>query len=522
MNLFGLTSAIIFFSSIGFGLTIYASDRQSPMNRSWFVLSTAIALWGLGLYGVTSSGSQSSALLWQYLLDFSAIWVPAAYLYFILKLIKHRLGYLFWFSFAGAVLLSAFSFTLSFKLGVALKYGFYWIEPGPYYILFPIFYTCMIVVSTYFLVYAYVHSKDHVFRAQIRNTFFASMIGFGGGLTNFFPQVINIYPFGNYFVILYLFFMSYGVLRYKLLSAKVISAQIFAGAMVLVFLFNLLESTTSLSDWLLKFVLFVLVGFFSVLLVRGVYQEVTQREKIESLAKQLDSLVHLVSHEVKGALGKNRDAFAAILEGDLGEASEPMKKVVGEANDSTKHTVEMVMDILNSSNAKSGTLTMDKKPFDIKVATEEVVAALLSDAKVKGLELKLEAAEGANYTINGDREKIVQHVIRNLVDNSIRYTPSGSVNVTLSGGMKDRKSVILLSIKDTGVGITPEDMSHLFTEGGRGKDSVKVNVHSTGYGLFFAKNIVDANGGKVWAESQGAGKGSQFYVEFPAVNLKSV
>ena len=71
-------------------------------------------------------------------------------------------------------------------------------------------------------------------------------------------------------------------------------------------------------------------------------------------------------------------------------------------------------------------------------------------------------------------------------------------------------------MKDSGVGITPEDMSNLFTEGGHGKDSIKINVHSTGYGLFIAKEVVEASGGKIWAESQGAGKGSRFIVELPA------
>ncbi|HEY4498786.1 MAG TPA: ATP-binding protein, partial [Candidatus Paceibacterota bacterium] len=63
--------------------------------------------------------------------------------------------------------------------------------------------------------------------------------------------------------------------------------------------------------------------------------------------------------------------------------------------------------------------------------------------------------------------------------------------------------------------ITPEDMKLLFTEGGHGKDSIKVNVHSTGYGLFIAKQIVEAHKGKIWAESEGEGRGSRFIVEFP-------
>jgi signal transduction histidine kinase len=58
-------------------------------------------------------------------------------------------------------------------------------------------------------------------------------------------------------------------------------------------------------------------------------------------------------------------------------------------------------------------------------------------------------------------------------------------------------------------------MKHLFTEGGRGKESTKVNVDSTGYGLFVAKSVVEAHGGKIWAESEGKGKGSRFTVELP-------
>ncbi|MDE2218039.1 MAG: HAMP domain-containing histidine kinase [Patescibacteria group bacterium] len=72
---------------------------------------------------------------------------------------------------------------------------------------------------------------------------------------------------------------------------------------------------------------------------------------------------------------------------------------------------------------------------------------------------------------------------------------------------------MLFSVKDTGVGLSQEDKEKLFTEGGKGKNSQKVNVDSTGFGLFIAKNIVEAHGGKVWAESEGEGKGSEFWVE---------
>jgi signal transduction histidine kinase len=78
------------------------------------------------------------------------------------------------------------------------------------------------------------------------------------------------------------------------------------------------------------------------------------------------------------------------------------------------------------------------------------------------------------------------------------------------------KGKAAFKVEDTGVGITKEDMACLFTEGGHGKESQKVNVESTGFGLYIVKSIIEAHKGKVWAESDGAGKGSRFIVELPA------
>ena len=77
----------------------------------------------------------------------------------------------------------------------------------------------------------------------------------------------------------------------------------------------------------------------------------------------------------------------------------------------------------------------------------------------------------------------------------------------------ERKFNLNKDNKDTGVGLSQEDKSKLFTEGGKGKNSQKVNVGSTGFGLFIAKNIVEAHHGRIWAESEGEGKGSEFWVE---------
>ncbi len=135
---------------------------------------------------------------------------------------------------------------------------------------------------------------------------------------------------------------------------------------------------------------------------------------------------------------------------------------------------------------------------------------LRQTAEKKGIVLEVSIA-GGDYALIGDEAKIRRHVIRNLIDNSIHYTPTGSISVSLSRS----NDAIHFSVKDTGIGITKEDMARLFTEGGHGKESIKVNVDSTGYGLFIAKQVTEAHGGRIWAESKGKGQGSEFVVEFP-------
>src|SRR3990167_9138941 len=235
------------------------------------------------------------------------------------------------------------------------------------------------------------------------------------------------------------------------------------------------------------------------------------KQELEVVNKQQENLLHFISHEIKGYLTKSEAGFSAITEGDYGAVPEQLKTMATSALADVRKGVATVMDILAASNLKKGTVSFKKANFDFRVAVQTIVAEQQAAAHTKGLELDVKMADG-KYRMEGDEEKIREHVIRNLIDNAIRYTPAGAIHIKLSDG--DGK--IHFSVKDSGVGITPEDMSHLFTEGGHGKDSVKTNVHSTGYGLFIAKEVVEAEGGKIWAESEGAGKGSRFVVELPA------
>ncbi|OGG73324.1 hypothetical protein A3A38_01375 [Candidatus Kaiserbacteria bacterium RIFCSPLOWO2_01_FULL_53_17] len=233
--------------------------------------------------------------------------------------------------------------------------------------------------------------------------------------------------------------------------------------------------------------------------------------RLQETTKDQEKLIHLVGHEVKGYLTKSSAAFASIVEGDYGAVPQPMQQMAGSALAETRKGVDTVMNILHGADASTGTLALEKKPFDLKHAALAVAQSLQASALQKGLAFDLFAGEG-EYTFAGDEAKLRDQVFRNLIENAIRYTPQGSIRMDLT----KIGSTIRFEIKDTGVGITRETMQKLFTEGGKDEHSQEVNKESTGFGLSIAKQIVEAHGGKIWAESAGTGTGSKFIVELPA------
>jgi signal transduction histidine kinase len=320
----------------------------------------------------------------------------------------------------------------------------------------------------------------------------------------------------------------YGVLRYKLLSTKVISAQLFSSALVLVFLFNLL-STTTIEQWLINFFMFILVIFFSVLLVNSVNREVKTRQKIEKLAedlstandrlKELDQqkseFVSLASHQLRGPLTAVKGYASMIIEGDFGNMDEGVKGAIEKMYKSTQDLVVLVNDYLDVSRIEQGRMQYDFTTFDMKDLVAQVVVELKPNIEKANLTLDFDVDTNQKFMINADMGKIKQ-VIGNFIDNSIKYTPKGAIHVWLSKtnvGNPTQKAKALITISDTGVGIAPEVLPKLFEKFTRAPDASKTNILGTGLGLYVAKKMVEAHHGRVWAESAGQNKGSSFFIE---------
>src|SRR3989338_5005391 len=320
-----------------------------------------------------------------------------------------------------------------------------------------------------------------------------------GNIVGSFTENWTLAQIGLFSMPIFVVFLAYMIVKFKTFNIKMFGAQalVFAlGFLVLGIIFiRAIENVRAVAA-----VTLLLIVFVGYLLIKGVKKEIKQKEELarlninlQELIKQRESLVHLVTHKVKGSFTRSKYIFAGILDGTFGDINDEVKKRAGQGLESDNMGIETVDLVLNAANLEKGTIKYEMKILNFKELVDKTISEKRISAEAKGLKLESEIKDGV-YGVMGDAIWL-KEAINNLIDNSVKYTNTGNLFISLTDG----NGKIKFFVKDTGVGITDEDKKHLFTEGGRGKDSVKMNVNSTGYGLYSVKLIVEAHKGKVSA-----------------------
>jgi PAS domain S-box-containing protein len=247
-----------------------------------------------------------------------------------------------------------------------------------------------------------------------------------------------------------------------------------------------------------------------------VFRDVT-KEKSEE--REQAEFISTASHEMRTPV--------AAIEGFLGLALNPVTAQIDErarnfilkAHESSQHLGRLFQDLLDVSKAEDGRLSNTPKVIDMIAYTNDILQGLQQKATDKGLKLTFVPLpdDGTRhvapvYNVNLDNDHI-REVINNLTENAIKYTPAGEVSVNVTGS-DDR---VLVSIKDSGIGIPAEDMPHLFQKFYR-VDNIETNqIGGTGLGLYLCRRLTETIGGRIWAESEYK-KGSTFYLELPRIS----
>ncbi len=235
-------------------------------------------------------------------------------------------------------------------------------------------------------------------------------------------------------------------------------------------------------------------------------------KKERQIQKLKDKFLFIAAHELRTPVTAIKWSVEMLLESvTCKKCREEHGETLQILHTNADNLATLINDLLDTSRIESGTVKIEKKPFDLNKTLKVVVDSFSELVKKDNISLSFDISKQKLPKINSD-EKRIKEVLTNLLSNAIKYNkPNGSVVISI----KKAEGNALITIKDTGVGIQPAKINQLFSKFCRLEAAENSEVKGTGLGLFISKEIVSALGGKIWAESEGKDKGSTFSFSIP-------
>jgi len=252
-------------------------------------------------------------------------------------------------------------------------------------------------------------------------------------------------------------------------------------------------------------------------------RDITDRKKMESKLKdqnvELKKLNELKSeflrkatHELKTPLTAIKGYTSLLLESSNNQSNSDVMSNLKNIHEGCNRLEHIIQNIIESSKLKSSKIELKTTKENLSILIKSSIQELkeFSDSRNHSIELNIEE----NLFVNIDKEQIYE-VLTNLLKNAIIYTPPKGI-ITITTEIKN--NLVIVSIKDTGIGFTTQEKKQIFQQFGKIKRDnldLDLGMEGSGLGLYIAKKIVETHDGEIWVESDGKNKGSTFYFSLP-------
>ena len=231
-------------------------------------------------------------------------------------------------------------------------------------------------------------------------------------------------------------------------------------------------------------------------------------EELETVSRHKSEFVANMSHELRTPLNAIIGFSEVLVEKMFGELNDRQEEYLNDILSSGKHLLSLINDILDLSKVEAGQMELESGQFSVREALENGLTMLKERASRHGISLGLEIDPDL-HLIEADERKVKQ-VVFNLLSNAVKFTPDGG-RIEVTAHQLD--SEIRIAVRDTGIGIAPEDQERIFEEFRQvGQGSAK--AEGTGLGLALTRKLVELHGGRIWVESE-LGVGSTFTFALP-------
>jgi len=522
------------------GFFIFLKDKRNLVNIFYFLLSLSISIWAFAVGIGRNAEFLPTLLIWAKIAYLAAAASAMFFLYFTFvfpskenfSLIKKILPFLVFIFLSFLMVLKFDSFIVTIKtlnhkpLISNIIFLFGWV-----YVVYSIYTLFFFTAGLYYLFFKYRKARD-ITKTQIKYILLGSLSTITLAiLSNLMPWsgMLKYNYFGPMFTMVMVVSMAYAITKHQLFNIKVIATELLVGLVSLVLLVELV-SADSLPEMILKLAILVSFIYLGWSLIQSVFKEIERREKLESLTNRLKTanvrlrrldkakseFVSIASHQLRTPLTSIKGFISMVLDGSYGKLSRKVREPIKSVYNSNERLIRLVNDLLNISKIEAETIVLIPEKIAVGDLVESVVQELKLEARKKSLIIKFKKPKRLPKTLL-DKSKIRQ-VILNILDNAIKYTNQGHISVTIKqededGDKKEKR--IIVSIADTGEGMTQKEIDSLFQSFSRGTAGSRLWTEGAGLGLYVAKKFVEMHNGKVWAESKGKKKGSTFHIELP-------
>jgi signal transduction histidine kinase len=387
-------------------------------------------------------------------------------------------------------------------------------EPGVLNWVRIVFLYCILIPASVHALYKeYKQTKDIAYQRQLKYFMLTMIVGYGVGLVpNFLVYNIPVDPiWGIFFVVVCTVPLVYGALKYELFSVQVIAKQAFLYSLAVGAVGSFITFLNYASVWIARinpnfptwtiaFVSALLAVSLSVIVWRGFREgDFLKAEFITT-----------VTHKFRTPLTYIKWATDNLDSGKLSE--EDKKAQISYIRAANEKLVELTNILTTASDVESTqAYNYNLKSDDFSKTVEEVIGALGDQFEIKKITIVKNIEPNLIARFDSNRLKFILQVI---LENALHYsTTKGTVTVEARGTNHE----VICSVKDSGVGMSEEQITHLFSKFYRSDEARKLDTEGMGMGLFISARIIEKLGGRIWAESEGKGKGSNFLIALPRV-----
>ena len=510
---------ISMFFVFSLGIFVYFNDKKSKLNIIFFLFSVVIGIWLFGTFKMFTSNTDAESIFWDRFIYAGAVFVPTLMYHFsrVFCNIKAK-KFLLILGYISSVVFLLLSRTDYFVSGL---FRYPWGVHTQAKFLHNIFLIefCFFLFLSIQNFYKYYKSGalGRAKKLQAKWVFIAFSILVVMGLPAYLPAYkISIFPFSYFSGLFFSVFLAYAILKHHLMNIRVVATEFFVGIIAFVLLVEILISET-FSEIIFRSIIFLSFCFVGYLLIRSVQDEIKRRvelqrlyEEVEKLSKAKTEFLSIASHQLRTPLTAIKGYVSLVLEGTYGKLNEKTWEILDRVYKSNERLVKLINNLLNISRIESGKIELNPEDVRMEDVISDIIKELENEAKKKNLYLKWDVPKAALPKIRTDKEKI-REVIFNVIDNAIKYTASGGAEITC----EVLGDFLRIKIKDSGAGMTQEEIAGIFKSFARGETGTKIWTGGTGLGLYVAKKFVEIQHGKIWTESEGKDKGSTFFVELP-------